>query len=630
MSDETRSTVPGHDPALLAEGLQPGTKFADHRIEAEIGRGGMGVVYRARHLVLDLPRALKVLAEPLAGDDRFRARFRREARLAAGLDHPGVVKVHHAGEEEGRLYISMSLIDGPELGQLVADSGPLDPARVGRLIGQIAAGLDAAHAAGLIHRDVKPSNVVLELRSGSENAVITDFGLARILDDASGLTLSGDFLGSVDFAAPEQIEGSGTDARTDVYSLGALAYFLLTGSAPFAGRSSAAKLVAHVNAERPRPSEAGAPVSATADEAVMRAMSTDPAERFPTAGRFAEILGPALASPAASRPQAAKPNWMVGALVVIIAAIAVTVLLALGGEPDGKGPARRAVAEGPGRVEATIRVGNGPTALVTGGGTTWVAARDRGEVQAISVGDANVEKAQNIVLDEGGEPISVAVGFESVWIVDGARDLLIRAPVGSPGDQVTIPLEDPTDVAVSPRSVWVAQEDADSVAQVNPETNVVDENLPVADGPRSVSYGEGGVWVACIEAGTALRIDAGDAEVQGKPIEAGTRPNDITVGEGGIWVIDNLEGVVRRIDPDDLVAGKPIEVGARPRGVVADSGSIWIANSEDGTVTRIDESRRRQVGEPIEVGAEPADISAGGGSLWTANFDDDTVSRIEP
>ncbi len=630
MSDETRSTVPGHDPGAPREGLHPGTTFADHRIEAELGRGGMGVVYRARHLVLDLPRALKVLAEPLAGDERFRARFRREARLAAAVDHPGVVKVHHAGEEDGRLYISMSLVDGPDLGRLVADSGPLEPARVGRLVGQIASGLEAAHAAGLIHRDIKPSNVVLEQRSGSENAVITDFGLARILDDRSGMTLSGDFLGSVDFAAPEQIEGSSADARTDVYSLGALAYFLLTGTAPFANRSSAAKLVAHVNAERPRPSEAGAPISAAADEAVMRAMAADPAERFPTPGRCAEVLGPALADPATSQAQTAKPSWAVGAFVVIVAAIAVSVLLMLGGEPDGKGPARRAVETGPGRVEATIRVGDAPTALATRSGTTWVAARDSGEVEAISFGDAKVDKARTIDLGEGGEPISVAVGFDSVWIADGDREALIRAPLEAPDDRVIIPLADPTDVVVSPRSVWVAQEDADSVAKVNPETNAVEEILPVADGPRSVSYGDGGVWVACIEAGTVLRIDAGEAEVQGKPIEAGTRPNDIAVGETGIWVIDNLEGVVRRIDPEKLIAGNPIEVGARPRGVVADSGSIWVANSEDGTVTRIDESRRHQVGEPIEVGAEPADISAGGGSIWTANFDDDTVSRIEP
>ena len=630
MSDETRSTVPGHDPGVPLEGLQAGTTLADHRIEAELGRGGMGVVYRARLLALDQPRALKVLAEALAQDERFRARFRREAKLAAAVDHPGVVRVHHAGEDDGRLYISMALVDGPDLGQLVADSGPMEPARVARLVGQIAAGLEAAHAAGLIHRDVKPSNVVLEQRSGEENAVITDFGLARILDDSSGLTLSGDFLGSVDFAAPEQIEGSGADSRTDVYSLGALAYFLLTGTAPFANRSSAAKLVSHVNAERPRPSAAGAPVSAAADEAVMRAMATDPAERFPTPGRFAEILGPALANPAGAMSPAAKPSWLVGAFVAAVAAIAVTVLLALGGEPDGKGAARRAAAEGPGRVEATIRVGDGPTALATRAGTTWVAARASGEVEAISHGDAEVDTERTIVLAEGGEPISVAVGFDSVWIVDGARDLLIRTPLEDPDQRVTIPLTDPIDVVVSPRSVWVAQKEADSVVQIDPETNAVVETLPVADGPQSVSYGDGGIWVACIEAGTVLRIDAATAEVQGKPIAAGTRPNEATVGEKAIWVIDNLEGVVRRIDLTSLVAGEPIQVGARPRGAIADSGSIWVTNSEDGTVTRIDESRRRQVGDPIPVGAEPTDISAGGGSIWTANFEDATVSRIEP
>ena len=251
-------------------------------------------------------------------------------------------------------------------------------------------------------------------------------------------------------------------------------------------------------------------------------------------------------------------------------------------------------------------------------------------MNAISVRDSKADASRAIALDGEGEPTSVAVGFGSVWIVDSARDVLIRAPNDAAGERVVIPLEDPKDVVVSPRAVWVAEEGTDSVAQVDPRTNTVAATLPVADGPRSISYGNGEVWVACIEAGTVLRIQAGTAEVQGKPIEAGTRPNDVAVGEQGVWVIDNLEGVVRRIDPEALVAGEPIEVGARPRGIVADSGSVWVANSEEGTVTRIDESRRLQVGEPIEVGAEPADISAGGGSIWTSNFAGDTVSRIEP
>ncbi|MDQ3729575.1 MAG: serine/threonine protein kinase, partial [Actinomycetota bacterium] len=191
----------------MSIGLGPGVTFANHRIEAELGRGGMGVVYRAHELTLDRPRALKVVAGDLASDAKFKERFRREARLAASVDHPNVVAVHHAGEEAGLPYLSMSLVDGPNLEALVNATGPLDPARASRLISQIAAGLEAAHARGLVHRDVKPSNVLISEGEDPERVVVTDFGLSRLVDDDGGVTQTGDFLGSTDYVAPEQIEG---------------------------------------------------------------------------------------------------------------------------------------------------------------------------------------------------------------------------------------------------------------------------------------------------------------------------------------------------------------------------------------------------------------------------------------
>src|SRR5688572_26219091 len=242
----------------MAARLTQGVTFANHRIEQELGRGGMGVIYRARELTLDRERALKVIADELASDPRFGERFRREARLAASVEHPNVVTVHHAGEEGGLPFLSMSLVPGPDLGALVDATGPLDPERASNLITQIATGLEAAHARGLVHRDVKPSNVLVAGDGSDERAVVTDFGLSRLVGEDHGLTQTGDFLGSTDWVAPEQIEGGEIDARADVYALGALAFFLLAGKAPFAGRSEAAKLVAHVNADRPKPSEQGA------------------------------------------------------------------------------------------------------------------------------------------------------------------------------------------------------------------------------------------------------------------------------------------------------------------------------------------------------------------------------------
>jgi DNA-binding beta-propeller fold protein YncE len=609
----------------MADRLSRGVIFANHRIEEELGRGGMGVVYRARELALDRERALKVVADDLASDGRFSERFRREARLAASVEHPNVVTVHQAGEEGGRPFISMSLVPGPDLGALVDATGPLEPARASAMVTQIAAGLEAAHARGLVHRDVKPSNVLIAEAAGEERAVVTDFGLSRLVDDDHGLTQTGDFLGSTDYVAPEQIEGNPVDARADVYALGALAFFLLTGKAPFAGRSEAAKLVAHVNAERPKPSETGAACSPAMDDAVAHAMAVDPGRRFATPSAFAD----AFAAGVAGGPAAPAPSPWIGVAIAGLAAAAVAYLLALGSQPESPQPISpdRSVNLA-GREEATIETGNAPTALATAAGLTWVAARDAGVVQAIPGAARRPDPSREIDLGPGAEPSSVAVGFGSVWVVD--EDRLVRAPLGG-GEVATIPLDGgPKDVVVSPGGVWVALEDADAVARIDPETSAVVDELPVADGPRTVAYGDGGVWAVCIEAGSVLRIDDETGRVEGKPIPAGTRPNDLAVGEDGIWVIDNLEGVVRRIDPKSLKPGDPIEVGARPRGIVAARGSVWIANSEDGTVTRIDESDGRQVGRPVRVGGGPADISAGADAIWTANFTADTVSRIAP
>ena len=185
--------------------LAPGDEFAGHRIEAVIGAGGMGVVYRAVHLGLERPVALKLIAPGRAGDEAWRARFRRESRLAAALEHPAILAVYDAGEHAGLPYVTMRLVEGGDLGRRLAGQGPLAPAAAVELVEQLASALDAAHARGLVHRDVKPANVLLE----PPRAFLADFGLARAVHDSAGPTATGQWVGSVDYAAPEQIsEGS--------------------------------------------------------------------------------------------------------------------------------------------------------------------------------------------------------------------------------------------------------------------------------------------------------------------------------------------------------------------------------------------------------------------------------------
>src|SRR5688572_5004016 len=210
-----------------------GAEFAGHRIEAVIGAGGMGVVYRARNLALDRERALKVLAPGLSSDPRFRERFKRESRLAAAIEHPHVIPVHQAGEEDGHLYLSMRLVAGHDLRELVAERGPLDPGEAGAIVIAVASGLDAAHAAELIHRDVKPANVLVGSGADTGRVYLTDFGISRTTRGGETVTGTGELVGTADFVSPEQIAGDPVDGRADVYALGGVLHFALTGKPPF-------------------------------------------------------------------------------------------------------------------------------------------------------------------------------------------------------------------------------------------------------------------------------------------------------------------------------------------------------------------------------------------------------------
>ena len=274
--------------------LKAGTVFAGYRIEEVVGRGGMGVVYRATHLKLEATRALKVIAPDLANDPDFQARFEREARTAASLDHPAVIPIYDAGEAEGILYIAMRLVVGKDLDKVLREGGPVSPSEFSRIIGAIAGALDAAHAAGLVHRDVKPANVLVE--EGSEARIyLTDFGLTKALTSESGYTDTGMMVGTPDYMAPEQWESAALDARTDVYSLGCLAYKLTSGEGPFPAGGTPQKLKAHLFDEPPALSEKGADwITPEMDDVVARSLAKDPEHRFASAGEFARAVDAAL------------------------------------------------------------------------------------------------------------------------------------------------------------------------------------------------------------------------------------------------------------------------------------------------------------------------------------------------
>jgi serine/threonine protein kinase len=253
--------------------LASGAVVAGYRIESVVGRGGMGVVYRARELGLDRLIALKVIAPELLEDPGIRRRFLREARTAASIEHPNVIPIHAAGEQDGVAYIAMRFIEGDDLRTLVRRSGPLAPARAAEIIAQAAAGLDAMHRAGYVHRDVKPANVLVD-RDG--HSYLADFGLAKQVLSHSGATHTGQWVGTLDYVAPEQIRGDRIDARADVYALGGVLCFVLTGQVPFEREGDEAKMWAQLSEPAPVPSRLRPGLPAELDGAVARAKAKAP------------------------------------------------------------------------------------------------------------------------------------------------------------------------------------------------------------------------------------------------------------------------------------------------------------------------------------------------------------------
>jgi CheY-like chemotaxis protein len=260
-----------------------GTVIAGYRIESRVARGGMGVVYRAHHLNLERRAALKIIAPDLAESSGFRERFSREARIAAALAHPNIVTVYDAGEVDGTLYLAMQFIEGSDLAAMLTEEGRLRPYRAIDVCRQVASALDAAHAQGLIHRDVKPANVLIEGRI----AYLTDFGLTkRVQGTHAPLTRVGDVVGTIHYVAPEQIEGNQVTARTDVYSLGCLLYHCLTGQVPFARDSDVGVIYAHLSEDPPRPSRVRADLPEGLDGVIAKALDKSPDRRFASCGEL--------------------------------------------------------------------------------------------------------------------------------------------------------------------------------------------------------------------------------------------------------------------------------------------------------------------------------------------------------
>ncbi|MFD4356881.1 serine/threonine-protein kinase [Nocardia sp. NPDC058518] len=353
--------------------LRPGESIAGYVIERLLGAGGMGEVFVARHPRLPRSDAVKVLAAQFSADPEFRARFEREADLAAGLSHPAIVKVHDRGEDQGRLWIAMELVEGVDLAQRLRVHGPLSAPEVAEIARVVAGALDRANAQGLVHRDVKPANILL---SRADDILLTDFGIARRIADVSNLTGTGMMIGTINYASPEQLSGQPVDGRSDQYSLACSIFHLLTGNAPFADDNPGQVILRHSTTAPPSVRTARPELSPEVDRVIARAMAKAPADRFTSSADFAEELDaalrirtsrdqptwPAQVPSAAPRSASQEPSaaaiptvvreargssraigWGLGAAVLVVVAV-VTIFLVRPGSPDEVGPTEAARA----------------------------------------------------------------------------------------------------------------------------------------------------------------------------------------------------------------------------------------------------------------------------------------------
>ena len=601
-----------------------GQRFGAYLLGKLLGRGGMGVVYQAQHVHLGRTVALKLLAPELSENEDFRARFLRESRMAAALDHPSIVTVYDAGDVNGVLFLAMRFVRGTDLSALLDQRAPLGASETVGILSQVASALDSAHRAGLVHRDVKPANVMIE----GDRCYLADFGLTkRTMGNSRVLTAAGQFLGTVDYVAPEQIEGrDDVDGRADVYALGCVLFECLTGSRPYPRDSQVAVLYAQLREPPPRPTELRPDLPESIDHVVTRAMAKSPDARYATCAELVEGVRTALRpEPPVTSPTPAPAESMPGATQPLPRPTSLS--------PE---PTRELPPSDPHLAQMPAAAAPPPPPLPFEAATAalperapanrkpWVIA---GALAAAAVAAAVIA----VVVSSGGSDIKeqAAAPTAASPAPTSASPAPTPTPAGGPqiaGDPIRVG-NGPLGVVFRDGDLWTANNAEGTVTRVVPETGKL-STIQVGNGPFDLASNPHGVWVANSEEDTISQIDTRTGKAKNR-IQVGASPAFLTAEREAVWVSNGGDDTVSVIDPasgDEVVP--PVAVGSQPRGITTDEESVWVANSGDGTVTRIDRGTEKVIGT-IQVGEKPAGIAHGGDAIWVANEGDNTVSRID-
>jgi serine/threonine protein kinase/Tol biopolymer transport system component len=590
--------------------------IAGYRIDGLLGRGGMGVVYRAEHLRLHRPVALKLLAPEIAEDERFRARFLRESELAASIDHPNIIPIYDAGEEQGLLFIAMRHVGGTDLRTLMREAGRLPPERALSIIRQIADALDHAHAHGLVHRDVKPGNILV-VSDPADHCYLCDFGLTKSAGSIADPASSGHLAGTVDYVAPEQITGAGADARSDLYSLACVAWECLTGAPPFRRDSDLATLWAHVNDAPPSIDPAlGLPLGV--DAVLQRGLSKRSADRQDTSRQLAAGLADAVvgvteqivAAPP-SAPRVPRSKTVIGAIVAAVLALAALAGLAWwsSSRPSASPPpvpVKRAPKPVP---NAIVRIDPATLKLTT-------TRLDR----------------------RPGPMLATAAGL---WVADeGARELWLIDP--DSGDvKEKVPLEGtPTGLASQGDVVWVAEGFKRQLERFNADGNLI-KRLPLdptevcCRGAWSVAAGTDSLWIG--SGSGVVGVDQNTGDIVKRPTLGGSVAM-LTVKENGgdkeaLWSTNGWQAFKMRIpsgEPNPVTIRTLEGSSGRPTAIAANSRWLWIAATSADDLQRVPLSGKPNLNAPsIEVDS-PTAVAVGAGAIWVASAKTGTVWRVDP
>jgi serine/threonine protein kinase, bacterial len=629
------------------------SQFGPYRLTKLLGRGGFGEVYEAYDTKKKRTVALKLLPPSYSGNPAFRNRLFREASTAGRLNEPHVVPIHDYGEIDGRLYIDMRLIAGSDLRVVLDDGGPLDPQRAVAIVEQIASALDAAHAERIVHRDVKPANILL---TPGNFACLVDFGLANAATDAK-LTTAGNTVGTFAYMAPERLANEEIDHRADIYALTCVLYECLTGEAPYPIADMAALIAAHLTSPIPRPSLQRPGIPSTFDEVIAKGMAKTREDRYSTAGELAAAARKALTAtpqihddtlagspPARGRRRSARLALLAAAVVLILAAATAIIAgvshhrhTSAASVAPPASTAATAAPVVPGTAIVSIPVGRHPEGIAIDP-TTHTAYTANFSDSTVSVIDTAARTVTaTIPVGKGPEGIAVdpAAGIactannrdDTVSVIDLAnRQLLATVPVGSQPWGVAL---DTTSHTAYSTNLW-----DDNLSVIDLAHHTVTATIRVGKNPFGIALNPDNHSALTANGdNTVAVIDVASRQLQAT-VAVGSDPRGVAVDPAihSAYATNEADGTLSIIDLTNNTVAATVRVGKHPYGVATDptTHAVYVANETDNTVSVVDPTKHAVTGtirlskDPWGVAVDPTTHTT-----YTTNHDN-TVSVIAP